>query len=523
MTNNENQLSYLDDKERLQAYQTIVNGCSHLWSKGTLQKDRLKQVLDIFMELSQKDPYFLAHFTSYAVTKIDSKDLKVVSVFANSLSDADGTPFSQGSTYNKPNLRIVSQAALQHKSFDPKLAARVIEIATTKQTLGSKYKEGTHFSRQLKTAIKKYVKYREQNPKALEGIRKVGLSKRFQILYRYVHIIPTYEAASILGWKQKKGPAIQKTKVFDFKGMSDLEIAQKIRDDKLPPTGVLGALPEKVSPVIAAAILEQATGDQAVILRELFDSQGLLKHAEVKKIFTEKIKQAKTALDRVERINTEIDEDIQKELKQAKSTARKEAVGDIGKIFLHIDISGSMESAITVAKDRGAIIAECVNNPQENFFWGVFNGVGSILIRPDTFEKDAFTAKLYGMRCSGNTDCLALYEYARKQKCDVDVYITDEGHNVGDIKQRIELMTSNGIPKPKAAVIIHVGGACSILKKGLEEAGIPVSIMDPNTLIESALVSQAVKTALKGATAIIEEIMQTPLLKLPEWWNAVQI
>jgi len=49
------------------------------------------------------------------------------------------------------------------------------------------------------------------------------------------------------------------------------EDAEKIRKEKLPPTGVIGALPDKISPVIAVSILEQASGNQAVILRELFD------------------------------------------------------------------------------------------------------------------------------------------------------------------------------------------------------------------------------------------------------------
>ena len=128
-------LAYLNDTERLKAAQAIIDGCSHLWSKGKLQQNRLTPVLENLMHLAENDPYFLAHFTSYAVTKLDSKDLKVAAVFANSLNDADGTPFSPGSDYTKPNLRLVSQAAIQHRSFDPKLVERLVEIANLKQLL----------------------------------------------------------------------------------------------------------------------------------------------------------------------------------------------------------------------------------------------------------------------------------------------------------------------------------------------------------------------------------------------------
>jgi hypothetical protein len=515
-------LSSLSNDARLKIYDRIIAGCTHIWSKNSLQEDKLNDVLSDFMILAEKDPEFLAKFTSYAVTKLDSKDLKVVTVFANSLSDADGTPFSPGSKYKKPNWRMVSQAALQTPAFDAKLVSRVIDIANRKVKLGEngRFKEGTHFSRPLKKAITKYLRFREMNLKVLTGIKKVGLGKTYSSLYRMVHKSPSTEAASILGWDQKDGRKIEKKIFFDFKGLSDIQIAEKIRKEKLAPTGALGALPNKISPVIAAAILEQASGDQAVILRGMFDEQGLLKHKEVLDVFTAKVKTAKTALDRVERLNTEIAEPVSKALKTAKSEKRKADVGDLGKIFLHIDSSSSLDCAIDLAKDLGATLAECVTNPKENFGWGHFGSTGTHLPNPKSFEKDAFHAALYNVRAYGNTDCVALYEYACANKFSTQVYITDGGHNVGDAHSRIEAIHAKGF-KPDVVLIIKVGCYSSQLAMAFIRAGVAVTEMDPSALKESALVSQAVKTALKGREAIIEEIMSTPLLKLPDWWESV--
>ena len=309
-------LSYLSNEDRLKAYNAIVGGCNHVYSKGKLQHDKLAGVLSIFIQLAEHDPYFLAHFASYAVKNLESKDLKVIAAFANSLSDADGTPFITGTdaqgkpiyspTYKKPNLRLVSQAAVQE--FDPKLVNRIIEIANLKQSIGTR-REATHFANSLKTAIRKWIHFREQNPKALEGMKKSGFAPTFKNIYRMMHMKPSQEAAEILGWRQgsaKKGNVekIEKRNLIDFKGLSDIQIAQKIRDEKIPVLGAMGALPDKISPVVAAAILEQASGNQAVILRNLFDSQGLLKDKEVMKVFTEKVQTAKTALDRVEKLKT---------------------------------------------------------------------------------------------------------------------------------------------------------------------------------------------------------------------------
>lgn len=532
-TNQEPTLSYLSNEDRLKAFNAITSGCEHIYSKGKLQKDRLSGVLSIFIQLAEHDPYFLAHFASYAVKNLDSKDLKVIAAFANSLSDADGTPFitgkdSQGKpiyspTYKKPNLRLVSQAAVQE--FDPKLVNRIIEIANLKQSIGSR-REATHFANSLKTAIRKWVRFREQNPKALEGMKKSGFAPTFKNIYRMMHMKPSQEAAEILGWRQgstKKGNVekIEKRNLIDFKGLTDIQIAQKIRDEKIPVLGAMGALPDKISPVVAAAILEQASGNQAVILRNLFDSQGLLKDKEVMKVFKEKIQTAKTALDRVEKLNTEVDEEVQKVLKTAKAEKRKTDVGDVGRVYVHIDISGSMSGAIEFAKNNGAIIAECINNPAENFFWGAFNTNGYSLSKPQSFEKDAFMASLYGLNAGGGTNCLACYSDARKNNCDIDIYITDQEHMGEPIDQLILKYDALGFSRPKAVVIVDFsnGRSNGSFKDRLERVGIPVSIIKPQALTESALVTQAIKTALKGATAVIDDIMNTPLLKLPEWWE----
>lgn len=520
----ENKLSYFDDKERLAAYQSLTAGCMHLWSKGKLQQDKFEKVLDVFSILAEKDPLFLACFTSYANKKLDSKDLKVVSTFANFLSDADGTAFSKGSDIKKPNWRVVSQAALM--DLDPKLVLRLLKLSTAKIKFGNR-PVATHCPRVLKKAVKKYIKYRESNPKALEGIKKAGFTKTFTDLYRISRTVPSKDAVRILGWRQKKdypGYGVEKEKSpFDFKGMTDLDIANKIRAENLPPLTVLGALPDKLTPVVAAAILEQATGDQTVILTEMFENQGLLKNKEVQTLYQEKLKTAGTAIDRVERIKAKMDQEVENILKETKADIRKESVGDMGKVFLHIDISGSMHQAIEIAIEKGSIIAESVKNPEVNFHWGLFNQQGRVLPRPEKYTKDGFAKALYGQRAGGGTNCLALYGEARRLGCDVDIFITDQDHVDGSIPVMINKFRSMNIPDPRQVVIVNVGSVRPVLRQGLEQCNIPVVELRPEQLSESALVSQAIKVAMKGATVIIDEIMNTPLLTLPKWWESVLI
>lgn len=523
-------LPYLTNEERLKVYNLLLQATTHAWSKGKLQTDKALEILKTLVPLTQSDPYFLVHVLSYAVKNSASKDLQVFSTYANALSSADGSAFSPGSKYFKPNLRYISAAAIQQ--LDPKLVNRVVEIASLKYGIDGVFNEARHFPRVLRTAIAKYIRYREANTEMIRGIKKAGLAKTFQNTYRRLHLSPSDGTAAILRWQQKKKKIDFEKPEIDFKGLSDLEVANVIREKKLPVLGVLGALAQaqkKVSPVIAVALLETATGNQAVILRKTFEDAGVLKDKEVMELYQKKIMEAKTALDRVETISKDASEEVKKVMKKARAEKRKEQVGEIGKVFLHIDKSGSMEEALDFAKEKGAIIAELVNNPTKNFRWGLFDTFSEELPLPQEFIADAFKAILFGKIADGGTDAFALYPTARQFGADVDIFCSDGGHNVGDLADKIGDYHRNNptISKPRACVIIqfNIGGYFGedwdAIKEGYEASQIPCVIMKPETLTNSALVAQAVRGAIKGPIAVVEEIMSTELLKLPDWYLTI--
>jgi len=516
-------LSELSSKERLVAYQTLIDGCTHLWSKGKMQKDKVLPWLQYLIILGKNDPIFLAHLTAYIAKNSQSKDLQVTTIFANSLNDADGSLFSPKSKYKKPNLRYVSWALLQ--DLDPKMVHRVKQLSMLKFSVPNILSEARHQAMGLMNAIRRYLRFRETKHQFLEGIRKSGLRKTYIDLYRKMQMKPPDCVCAAMKWKQKDGRNIELQKsIFNFNDMTPLAIAKKIRNEKLSVLGVIGALP-KITPTIAVALLECASGKEALILTELFEKQGILKDDEVAKLFQSKIKEAGTTVDRVENLSKSASDEVQKMMKKARSEVRKEEMSDIGKIFIHIDKSGSMQEAIEFAKERGAIIAECVKNPKENFAWGVFNTSGHIVQLPEEFEADAFAARLYGIHAEGGTDVFALYPEARKFGADVDVILTDQDHNCGELDEKIKQyhQKHTNIEKPKACVIVHFGfnQRLQTVKDAYEVNGIPVSVINPNMLKSSALVVESIKTAIRGPIAKIDEIMAVKLPVLPKWWDAI--
>jgi len=524
------ELSIMTSQERLDAYNMIVAGCQHIWSKNKIQEEKAKAALEALIPLTKKDPYFLAHLTSYIVKNSKAKDLKVFLSYVASLSSADGLPFSPGSKYSKPNLRYVGWAALHE--LDPKLVGRVLLLATRKFGVKDYLNVATHFPTSLRLAVDKYIRFRELNPNAMEGIKKAGFKNTFEYLARQRHYDLSNEARKILNWP-RKGQKFEKKEPL-FKGMSNLEIAEKIREEKLPYIGILAELSKvgkKLTPVVAVALLEQATGDQAVIMTGTFQDAGILEDAEVRALYDSKIREAKTALDRIDNIK-KIAEDAGEELKSSIQSARaeknKQILGNIGKVFVHLDFSGSMQGVREYAGDRGAIIAEMVQNPEENFAWGWFSDHGVLLEKPEAFERDAFKARLFGQGDFQGTDCLALYGEARRFGADIDVFLTDQGHGAGSIAVRIKEFHARNpeIPKPKACVIIDFNPSgwykANSVKEGYEANSIPVAIMSPDSLTETALVAEAVKSAMIGPVTLVDEIMDTPLIELPKYYYVIE-
>ena len=520
-------LNEYSDSKRLAVYDTLVSACGHLYSKGKLQEDKFKEAMALFSDLAKNDPLFLAHFAAWSVSR-DGKDQKVLSVFFNALSDGDGLPFFPGAEACKPNLRQVSSALLQE--LPPSLVVRVAEMAQKKFGVPGILNESRHFTTALKTAIRKYILFREGNKDALEGIRKAGLIRKFKSLYRSVGLSPSDYAVGVLKWNQKDGRRwrdLQESAMPQFSTLTSKQIVEILAKTKLSPIVALSVIPrEKITSSVAAALLDNCSGNQAIVLYNWFASNGFLDVQAIAKVFKGKIKQATTAVDRIDTLTRNASAEDKAVMTDARSDRRKAQAntGSLGKIYMHIDASGSMTASIQFAKDKAGIFAECIDNPAKNFSWGAFTTSAKKLPIPTSFKKEGFYQALYGLSANGGTDCFACYDSARKFGANVDVFVTDEGHNCADFGAMVKRYhETNNFEKPRVVIIVKfkTQDTSDKLEKGFTQNGIPVVVMTPEALSESAMVAQSVANAIKGEMAVIDEIMDTELPSLPKWWHSV--
>ena len=521
-------LKEYNDSKRLAVYKMLTDACSHLFSKGKLQQDKFNAAASVFADLAKNDPLFLAHFTAWSMRQ-DSKDQKVLSIFFNALSDADGSPIFKGAELNKPNLRQVSHALVQR--LDVPLATRVAELGSVKFSVPGLLNEARHFPTAMKTALRKFILFRELNHEALKGIRNAGLTQRFKRLYRVVGLSPSDYAVGILKWNQKDGRRwkdhqIEEESLPDFNNLSSNDIVEVLSKIKLSPLVALSVIPKKkITASVASALMDNCSGNQLIALYGWFSENGFLDVKSIRDLFKGKVKEATTAVDRIDTLTRDAVAEDKDMLATVRSDHRKKKANTskFGKVFMHLDTSGSMNEAIKLAKEKASIFAECVENPEKDFSWASFTTCMKKLPKPINFRKEGFHQALYGILAGGGTDCFACYAEARKFGANVDVFITDEEHNMKDFGSLVKNYHEKNPnhPKPNAVIIVRFG-TVNRLENGFQENGIPVVVMKPEALSESALVAQSVATAIKGEMATIEEIMETPLPVLPSWWNSVE-
>lgn len=496
-----NQLPEQTATERLAVYRHLTKACQHLYSKGKLQKEKMTAALQEFSPLTKNDPIFLAHLAAWAASdKNQSRDLHLIALYLNALNDGDGTLFMAGGTLRKPNYRLVTQALLN--TLKPHQFTRLLYFNRLKWSLHGV--EATHFPRCLRTAMKVYLD--SLAPATVKKHVDKQFGRHLIEAFTRLHVQPRLKVAQALGWEQqsKRGITIEK-EVFvnPFDGLHDEAIAALILSKRMSFRRALSFLPPEPSLQIMASLIEVASPNELIIQISMFEKSGLLSVPELADKFYAKTQRA-TSVDRIDTISAPIAEHVKERMQRVRTAARQEQMGLLsGSMFLDVDKSSSMSGAIELAIKSAATLCDVVG--ANNFSCGVFGTNGKVFTDKPVSKEHAMKI-FYGIAATdGNTDCFANYRTVMKDRpVNYYVWITDGGHNYGPTNLQ-------GLQKPDMALIVYVGTISTELESKLKTNGVPYSLLPVDALESSNLVVQAIKTALLGETAIIEEIMDTPL------------
>ena len=87
--------------------------------------------------------------------------------------------------------------------MDVPTVLRVAELSKLRFGVKGVLNEAAHCPTSMKTALRKYLLYREAHKDILKGIRNAGLTQKYIQLYRMAGLSPSNEAVGLFKWNQK--------------------------------------------------------------------------------------------------------------------------------------------------------------------------------------------------------------------------------------------------------------------------------------------------------------------------------
>lgn len=522
-----------------------------------------RQIADIY----KMDNEFTAHWASYAFAQ-DNRDLKVILAAFMLVQNRAGEPVIEDGKvlFADDDFRAVGEAMFLikgrgHRQMEPKLIKRCGDvlrlpgIAQINREMGFGRSARNAAMGRYNKAVTKWLRYREQNPRILQGLVKGGMGGIVKALARRVHYKPMTEAFfEALSWNQKvrhghRTIAIGKTfdGVVPFDGLDEATICQRIMTEKIGYKRVVGLIPkgqEMTAAIMAACIEAGSLSDKdLIILTPTLEALGLLKIEPFLsrwKAATQKAEDQRAA--NIARNVTS--KEAREGLEAATDTANVKAFAEVTKglrVYCMVDKSASMEGALELAQDYlGKFLG---GFPLDKLHVSVFNSQGTeITIKVPKRAAVAHAFKGHG--AGGGTRYQAGLAAIQQHRpaADEDVLFIFVGDQAGEsglqLAQYIErtglkpvafgflrCLSPNPRWKEGDTVLMaarHLGIPCFDIDVGMFTADDPYAItriLRDMIAATPVVKAGAPRVAVKRVT-LTEQILNTPLLQRPVWAEA---
>lgn len=508
-------------------------------------------------DIWQMDNEFAAHFASWSFGQ-DYRDLKAILAAFMLVQSRSGEPVkgTDGKVeFHDDDYRAIGEAMclLRGKNdLSPKLLLRVGDIleldgvADINRKLGFGKSARNPVMGRYPKAVEKWLRNREQNPKSLEGLVKAGFRTTVMALARKVGYKPeSPKFFEILRWKQAQskdgrreiaiGAAVKAAETWE--GLTERQVCNRIAKDKPNYKRLVGLLPTSVGltrAVMAAAMEAGCLSDtDIIILTPTIEDLGLLEVPAIKDRWTQAIKAAENQRAANVARNVKKTETVEA-LKDAADAATTKAMEEVTKnlrVYVMVDISGSMHGAIEAAKRY--LVKMLGGFPIDKLHVSVFNTVGREVILKGTSStavEHAFKNFSAGGGTVHSQGVAALAD--RKPSEDEDtlfIFIGDEGEYNVDLLVR---QTNASGLNPRAFGLLKVPGENgSIVRDTASILGIPCFIIeeamfnDPysvtrtlrNLIANTPVGFKPARQQVAARKSLIEQILEAPLLVKPIW------
>jgi hypothetical protein len=516
-----------------------------------------RQVADVW----KMDNEFAARWASYAFTQ-DHRDLKVILAAFMLCQTRKGDPvLDEGKVaFYDEDYRDIGEAMLlvqpkTGKHMDAKQLLRIREVlkvpgvAAINRELGFGKSARKPFLGRWNKAVEKWLRYREENPKLLEGLVKSGFRTTVMALAQQVGYKPeTPRFFQTLRWKQEQaeggwrslaiGEAVKAADTWE--GLDERAICERIVKDKPSWRVLTSRVPTSVGitrAIVAAAIEAGGFSDKDLIIATpTLDDLGLLNVPDIRKRWENAGKAAEDmrAANIAARVKSK---EVREKLNEIADTANANAVAEVTKnivLYVIVDRSGSMSQAIELAI---RYVSQLLRGfPLDRVHVSHFNSVGvEVTIKHPS--KAGVENAFKGVSASGATNYGAGVRVLahHKPKDDEDtifLFIGDERNFDSHDRPFDEVVRQSGL-RPSAFGLVRVGtmpGVC--VQTTAARLGIPCFQIDEKTfddvyaiprtlrnLIAATPVNRPIAAAAPAAPrlSLVETVLKTDLLAKPAW------
>ena len=535
------------------------------YRKPGLFPEVVRYIYTQIAEVWKLDNEFAARWASYQFQQ-EHRDLKAILAAFMLVQSRKGDPVLDAGkvAFHDEDFRDVGEAIMllydkQRKGLDPKMILRVHdilalpEVAKINRDLGFGRSQRNAFLGRWPKAVEKWLRYREENPKLLEGLVKAGFRTTVMDLCRRVGFKPeSPKFFELLRWKQAQSEDGRRTLAIgqtvaaaeSWSGLTETQICEKIVKEKPNWKRVVGLLPSNVGvtrAVVAAAIEAGSVSNKdLIILTPTLEELGLLQVQDVRERWEKAVKEADDmrAANIAQRVKSK---ETQEKLAEAADNAVKKAVEEVTKdleVYFMVDISGSMQGAIEAAKGYIAKFLQAF--PPDRVHVSVFSTTGREIRIPHASAAGVENA-FRGITASGGTDygagIRALQHYKPQNGRDaLFFFVGDEEAQPFDNAVRSSGLNPVAFGFVKTVATTGAAGwraqqyETTAVRDTANRLGIPclmveeATFADPyaiprtlRTLIASTPVTAPTVAAAPKRLTLAEMILKTELLRKPSW------
>lgn len=406
---------------------------------------KLDQVASVHKEMAELDPIFYGHLAVWYQVHGDIRDHKEVFV-ANLLV----SPLTE---HREAGFMLL-------QDLPPYQVARAVDFM--KRHLGK-------VPRSARTAVVRYLRKREQNADFFDRAA-LRAKKAMKKLYAGLHIRPDERADAVLFKNTPPQGSLAAVVKQLARAATPADQARVIVDNKIPYTIAVGAV-RKLTPTVMVALIDGMSPAEVINNLKSLQKRGAMDHPEVKALIEAKLEAAQRD-SRVSAYKAKVaaeagqfDDKMVAQLEQVTEVQLK-AKGRITRpTALLIDKSGSMDQAIELGKQLGALISGISEHPPVVYAFDTL----PYEVKAQGESLADWERALKHIKAGGATSIGAPLEAMRvaKQRVEQIVIVTDEGENGSPYFADVYERYARELAVAPSVLIVKVGCASDYLTQKL--------------------------------------------------------